>query len=96
MYIQAYPQVDVDCYIYMEVPAGFHMVEDSLTCSHTAAWNTSSRNILKLHKNLYGLKQAGCNWFLKLQQGLLDCGFTQSKIDLCLFWKDDVSWSSCM
>ena len=67
------------------------MVDDSLTRSHTAAWNTNSHNyILKLHKNLYGLKQAGCNWFLKLHQGLLDHGFTQSKIDPCLSWKDDI------
>jgi len=75
----------------MEVPPGFHMVDDSLTCSHTAAQNINSHDyVLKLHKNLYGLKQARYNWFLKLHQGLLDCGFTQSKVNLCLFWKDDV------
>jgi hypothetical protein len=34
---------------------------------------------------LYGLKQAGYNWFAKLCNGLLDCGFTQSNINACIF-----------
>jgi len=63
-YVQAYPQADVDCDIYMDVPAGFHIVDDTLSCSRTAAQNTNSRDyILKLWKNLYGLKQAGRTGF---------------------------------
>ena len=30
-------------------------------------------------------QQAGYNWFAKLCNGLLDCGFTQSNIDACVF-----------
>ena len=64
-YIQVYPQAGIDCDIYMDVPAGFHIVADTLSCSHTAVQNTNSRDyVLKLRKNLYGLKQAGCNCFL--------------------------------
>jgi hypothetical protein len=36
-----------------------------------------------------GVKQAARNWFLHLQQGLLSCGFVQSKIDPCLFIQQD-------
>ena len=39
-----------------------------------------------MNKSLYGLKQAGYNWFAKLQNRLLDCGFTQSDIDACVFF----------
>ena len=38
---------------------------------------------------MYGLKQAGNNWFVKLCNGLLDCGFTQSNIDACVFFEKE-------
>jgi hypothetical protein len=41
---------------------------------------------LKLNKSLYGLKQAGYNWFEKLQDGLIACAFIQSQIDKCIFF----------
>jgi hypothetical protein len=43
-------------------------------------------HLLKLNKNLNGLKQASLNWFekLKLKQGLIDCGFKPSAINPCL------------
>jgi hypothetical protein len=42
--------------------------------------------VLKLNKSLYGLKQAGYNWFAKLGNGLQDHGFVQSSIDPCVFF----------
>lgn len=33
-----------------------------------------------------GLKQAGQNWYQRLQQELLTLGFTQSKVDKCFFY----------
>jgi len=42
--------------------------------------------VLKLNKNLYGLKQASYNWYEKLKTGLMDRGFKPSQIDPpCLY-----------
>ena len=43
--------------------------------------------VLKLKKNLYGLKQASYNRYGKPRDGLMDRGFTPSKIDQCLYMK---------
>ncbi len=43
-----------------------------------------------MKKSLYGLKQASINWFKKLKQGLVDWGFTPSKIDPCLYLKENM------
>ena len=49
-FVLAYPQADLDVDIYMELPQGFNVGPES------------RRYVLKLQKNLYGLKQAGHNW----------------------------------
>jgi hypothetical protein len=38
---------------------------------------------------MYGLKQAGHNWYNKLTDELLSLGFIQSKVDKCLFIRLD-------
>jgi hypothetical protein len=59
--------------IYMELPpgAGFE--------------GNGKSTIVKLKKSLYGLKQAGRDWFLLHVGILLRMGFKASKIDACLF-----------
>ena len=42
-----------------------------------------------MNKSLYGLKQAGYNWFEKLREGLLARDFIQSQIDKCVFLQKD-------
>lgn len=41
----------------------------------------------KLHKSIYGLKQALHEWFKKLTKFLFYLGFINSKIDTSLFYK---------
>ena len=46
--------------------------------------------VLKLHKSLYGLRQAAKTFFEKLKDGLEERGFRQSSHDPCLFMKKDM------
>ena len=80
-FVLAFPQADLDVDIWMELPMGIEVAESP---------EKSRAYVLKLKKSLYGLKQASLNWFEKLKQGLVDRGFTPSKIDPCLYLKDDM------
>jgi hypothetical protein len=76
-FVLAFPQADLDIVIWMYLPNGFQVdTENETTCY-----------ILKLNKSLYGFKQASLNWFKKLKQGLIDCGFHPSAFDPCLYFK---------
>jgi Reverse transcriptase (RNA-dependent DNA polymerase) len=46
--------------------------------------------VIKLLKNLYGQKQAGRVWNQHLHKALIKLGWTQSKVDECLYYKRDV------
>ena len=47
-------------------------------------------HILLLHKNLYGKNQARRIWNAHLHKGLMEIGFTQSKVDECVYTKQDI------
>ncbi len=65
----------------MELPAGINPTNVS-----NGDW---CHYILTLNKGLYGLKQAGYNWFKKLRKGLITHDFIQSQVEKCIFfWKD--------
>ena len=57
----------------MELPQGFNVGSES------------GRYVLKLQKNLYGLKQAGHNWFEKLSGALGKLSINPRKVDPCVF-----------
>jgi hypothetical protein len=79
-FVLAYPQADLDIDMFMELPLGVDLPP-----------NFDRRlYVLKLHKNLYGLKQAGHNWHVKLKDGLLDLGFKPCLTDPCVFTKRDL------
>lgn len=77
-FVLAFPQADVDVPVYMELPIGIEL-----------AGENKRHYVLKLNKNLYGLKQASLTWFEMLSKGLVDRGFTASKIDPCVFIRDN-------
>ena len=67
---------DLDETIYMSIPPGLSIQgegKDNLVC--------------KLHKSIYGLKQASRQWNSKLSKFLQEIGFQQSKSDYSLFTK---------
>jgi len=77
-FILAYPQADAERDIYMRMPKGFKLKDGRDHHSH----------VLKLIKNIYGLKQAGRVWNQHLHKGLIELGYRQSKIDPCLYYQD--------
>ena len=78
-YVLAFSQADCDTDVYLSLPSGFHVKD-----------NSGNQNYcIKLKKNLYGTCQASANWFIMLRQGLIQRGYNQSKVDPCLFYKKD-------
>ena len=74
----ALPQADLEEDIWMQLPIGFQVDSQSES--------DSDRNyVLKLNKNLYGLKQVSYNWYEKLKKSLVDRYFKPSDIDPCLY-----------
>lgn len=59
--------------IYMTLPPGMSITSDSKIC--------------KLHKYLYGLKQASGQWYSKLSSYLISIGYSQSQADHSLYVK---------
>ena len=90
-YVQAYTQAPIDCEIYMCIPAQFIVNSQGVLefIAHTTPGN-STHHVILLTKNLYGLRQAGNNWFYKLRGSIVAHGFQQSSVDPCLFIRRDL------
>ena len=74
-FVLAFPQAEVECPMYMEVPRGCNVD------------GSRDNYVLKLKKNLYGAKQGSWVWFNFLKQGLRKRGFKASKTDPAVFYK---------
>lgn len=72
--ITAFLQGDLDVKLYMEQPEGY---EDG------------SKKICRLNKAIYGLKQAGREWNLKLDAALKVFGLRRSQLDPCIYFGKD-------
>ena len=53
----------------------------------TLAEGSRKTHALRLKKNLYGTHQAGRVWNQHLHKGLIQRGYVQSLIDLCVYYK---------
>jgi Reverse transcriptase (RNA-dependent DNA polymerase) len=82
-YVLAFPQAPIERTLYMEIPKGFEL-EDG---------HDRAKYVLKLHRNIYGSKNAGRTWYQYLSQKLVEeVGFVQSKIDDCVYYKGKVMY----
>jgi len=77
-FVLAFPQADIECEMFMEVPQGFNVD------------GNRGDYCLRLHKNLYGQKQAGRVWNQFLHEGLIARGFVQSNVDMCVYYRNSV------
>ena len=64
--------------VYMDMPLGYQRKGEP---------SSSGPLVCKLHKSIYGLKQASRQWYAKFSQSLLQYGFSQSKSNYSLFTK---------
>ena len=83
-YVAAYTQAPIDQDMYMEFPREFKV----------PGGVDRKDVVLKLHRNLYGQKQAGHVWYEYLHKQLITkAGFVQSKHDECLFYRGNVMYA---
>lgn len=78
-FVLAFPQADIECDLYMEIPQGFKFE------------GSRKSHCLKLKKNIYGQKQAGRVWNQYLHDGLIARGFIQSTVDMCVYHRGAVA-----
>lgn len=77
-YVQAFAQAPVEKTLYMRIPAGVELEDGSNPKDY----------VLKIHRNIYGQKQAGRVWNQYLVTKLIkDLGFKQSAVDECVFYR---------
>jgi hypothetical protein len=84
-YTHAFPQAELSDPVFMHLPQGWHISQDGSLQPHNDPKYNGTSHFIKLKCNLYGCKQATRNWFQHLNQGILAKGFTQSKVDPCLY-----------
>jgi len=86
-FVLAFPQANVKTDVYMHVPEKFRVKNKKLKLDMHAPHPSKQDEVVKLIKNVYGLKDASKTWIDHLTKGLLEYGFTQSQVDPCLFMK---------
>jgi len=74
-FVQAYPQADIKSPIFLKSPADVVLNDNN------------GKLVIKLLKNLYGLKDAGRTWFEHLTDRLIHMGFVATSSDPCIFIK---------
>lgn len=76
-FVQAFAQAPVEKELYMKIPAGLELDQGD-----------PRDYVLRIHRNIYGQKQAGRVWNHYLVDKLINkLGFEQSKVDECVFYR---------
>ena len=78
-FVMVSPQATTEFVHYVKFPRGAVLEEGN-----------SQTYLLLLHKNIYGKNQAERIWNSHLHKGLMDIGFTQSKVGECVYTKQDI------
>ena len=78
-FVMAYPQAPAEMPLYLRLPQGYKREGMS-----------RKTHVLKLKRNVYGQKQAGRVWNQYMDQGMRSIGFTPSKFDPCLYYRNSV------
>ena len=82
-YVLAFPQALIEKEIFMEIPIGVRLSNR----------DNPKEYVLKLHRIVYGQKQAGRVWNKYLVNKLVNkIGFKQSEVDECIFYKGNVMY----
>ena len=89
-FVLAFPQAKVRTDVYMHLPEKFKVQNGKLVLDEQAPHPSKQNEVVKLIKNVYGLADASYTWHLHVKRGLLSCGFRQSEVDPCLFYKKDM------
>ena len=77
-FVLAFPQADLKEDIWMNLPIYFQV--DGQTEA-----DSDRHYVLKLNKNLYGLKKGSFNWYKNLNTSLVNRNFKPSDTDPCLY-----------
>ena len=72
-FIQPYAQAKVRSDVFLHPPPGFELS------------NNDNNSVLRLKRNLYGLKDTGRTWHEHLTDGLTSMGFSATASDPCIF-----------
>ena len=67
---------------FMDIPLGYNLLQSEELANPSGS---HTRLVCKLHKSIYGLKQASRQWNIKFTEVLEGLGFKQSKADYSLF-----------
>jgi Reverse transcriptase (RNA-dependent DNA polymerase) len=90
-FVLAFPQADVKTDVYMNIPEKFWMNEQrQLVLDEGALHPSKQETVVKLIKNVYGLKDASKTWVNHISKGLIEFGFSKSEVDPCLFIKGNL------
>jgi Reverse transcriptase (RNA-dependent DNA polymerase) len=75
-FVQAFAQAPIEKTLFMKTPAGVVLEDGSGQHDY----------VLKIHRNIYGQKQAGRVWNKYLVSKLVKLGLKQSSVDECVFY----------